>query len=310
MSSDTHARRGRSSDPFDDALGWRLRHHFATEEADARFRSLHGPLIDMAIVRPSGGARRAPDANIDDRLIDRMQEHRRVRQALATLYVTHQRALWLAYGPHAWPSEVEARFAPLGQCCGVVLLWETAKRAFNAEMKKKRGYASNAKRTTATAHRVGLAKDEAAHARAMAELEAKLGRVAARARRTEDPAERGAFEQQAVALRERLRAMRAEGPRILSVRGAQHEVVERQARIDRAERLGVGEWLRGKSAEKHVPAVVAEAQELLRAARDAVADALRAQGGKRAVAGRRTRKVPDVREEFWPEAAAGGLKLV
>jgi hypothetical protein len=251
--------------------GWRLRHHFATEEADARFRSLHGPLIDMALVRPSGGARRAPDANIDDRLLDRMQEHRRVRQALATLSVRHQRALWLAYGPHAWPSEVEARFAQLGQCCGVVLLSDMAKRAFEAEMKKS-GHVASAKRTTAAAHRARPAKDEAAHDNAMAELEGKLGRIAAR------------------------------------VRDARPEVVEGRARIERAERLGVGEWLRGKSAEKHVPAVVADAQELLTAARDAVAEALRVQDSKRP--GRRTRRAPDKRAELWREAAAGQVKLV
>lgn len=306
MSSDT--RRGRLPDPFDDAIGRRLRHHFATEEADAQFRSLHGPLIDMALVRPSGAARHTSDAHMSDRVLDRTQEHRRVRLALASVSRLHQRALWLAYGPHAWPGEVEARFAELGQCCGVVLLSEKAKHAFDAEMKRRCAHERPGKRTTAAAHRTRIAESEAAHRQAMAELEERLRGVAAGARRTEDPAERAALEQDAAELRGRLVAMRADGPRILPVRDTPPAIAAEQARAERAERLGVGEWLRGKSALKLVPDIVLEARALLTAARDGVAEALRAQDGKRAVV--RTRQVPDVRAEFWAEAVAGKVKLV
>jgi hypothetical protein len=285
-----------------------LRRHFATEEADAHFRSLHGPLIDMALVRPSGGARRTSDALMSDRVLERAQEHRRVRRALASLERLHQHALWLAYGPHAWPSEVEARFAELGQCCGVFLLSERAKHEFAAEMKRKSAHVRPGKRTTAAAHRAKLAQNEAAHRQAMAELEEQLRQVAARARRTEDPAERAALEQDAAALRGRLGAMRAEGPRILPVRDAPPAIMEEQARVERAERLGVGEWLRGTSAMKYVPEIVLEARELLIAARGAVAEALRGHDCKQTW--QRTRRAPDVRAEFWPEAVAGCVKLI
>jgi hypothetical protein len=243
---------------------------------------------------------------MDDRVLERTQEHRRVRRALAALRKPHQRALWLAYGPHAWPSEVEVRFAQLGRCCGVVLLSETAKRVFEAEMNKKRAALGAVKR--AAAAELGAKLDEwiTAHCKATGDVRAQLGRVTGRMRWTKDPAQREALEREAVALAERLRTMRAGGPRILPVLDAPPEAVEEQARVERAERLGVGEWLRGRSAATHLPAIVAEAQALLEAARVAVAEELRAVEGKRC----RTRRAPDIRAEFWPEAARGEVLLV
>ncbi|UQA57055.1 hypothetical protein [Polyangium aurulentum] len=264
----------------------------------------------MAFARPSGTVRRVSDANMNDRVIERTREHRRMRKALATLSKPHQQALWLAYGPHAWPSEVEARFAPLGHCCGVVLLSEAAKLAFDAEMKRKRAHVRPGKRTMSAAHRARFDENEAAHRKALAELEAQLGGVAARLRRTEDPTERASIEQEAVDLRARVRKKRDGGPRILPVREVPVAGGEGEANVERAERLGVGEWLRGQSAEKHVPAIIAEARELLQAARDAIAEALRAQDDKRTTPGHRTRRAPDVRAEFWPEAAAGEVLLL
>lgn len=301
--------RTRTAKPSDNHLAWRVRHHFATEAADARFGSLQGAILDMALGGPTRGTRRTSDAAMNDAVLIRQQEHRRMHAALASLPQRDQDVLWLAYGPHAWPGEVEARFVPLGQACGVVLLSSVAQRAFAADMKQRTARVPN-EGVPATAQRALLAADAEAHLQAVGEVEERLRQVCQHARAATDAGERSELEEQAVALRRRLRALEAKGPRILPVRAAAASTPDGAIRVERVRRLGVGEWLRSRAAEKHLPAVIADAQAMLEAARSTMAAALRALDGPKPRASPSARKRKDAGAEFWPEATRGEVTLV
>ena len=185
---------------FDDALGQRLRDHLQGEAGDAGLKSLHGPLIEMALggpPPPGGGARAPADARVTDRVLVAAAEHRRMRQALAKLSQAQRGVLWAAYGPDAsWPPEVCARFQTLGLCCGVALGSAAATMLFSAEVERR-------------------------------------------------------FQQ---------------------VAGRREGVM----RVEAFQRRGVGEWLRSSAPDEVVAVVVAEAEQLLRDAREAFRDALHA----------------------------------
>lgn len=124
---------------FDDPLGQRLRWHFSSEASDSGVRSSHGPLTDMALAGPpTGGARRAPDAHINDKWSDRMNAHRRIHAALAQLSQEHRDVLAAAYGEEPPPREVGLRFSGLGGCARAVLVSKVALALFVTDGDQRR----------------------------------------------------------------------------------------------------------------------------------------------------------------------------
>ena len=125
---------------FDDELGKKLRWHFTSSASDSGYRSSFGPMTDMALSGPptGGGARRAPDAHVNDRWSKVMNAHRRIHEALKQLTPEHRDALTYAYGEERFPMEAYAKFPALGLCAGAVMLSAIAKAAFAHEVEQRR----------------------------------------------------------------------------------------------------------------------------------------------------------------------------
>jgi hypothetical protein len=122
---------------FDDALGEKLRWHFACEASNNGVRSSFAPLVAMVQTGPppKGGMRGSADERMTDARSNRINAHRRIRSALAQLSPEHRDALNAAYGEERFTVETYHRFRDLGACAPVVLLSVGAKAAFGLAKK-------------------------------------------------------------------------------------------------------------------------------------------------------------------------------